>query len=161
MKTSTIITVVLAFATITYNANAKILSFVVSQEEKQNQSLNQDQNPNQSDTTNRVEPIKTIDVMPKFKGGSLMEYRQWVSSRLKYPIEAFNRNIEGKVLVQFVVEKDGSIGDIAFRQTSHQMFADEVHRVLLLSPKWEPGMNNGKVVRVQFVLPFEFRLRGR
>jgi protein TonB len=95
-----------------------------------------------------------IDEIPRFPGG-LDNYLQ---VNLKYPAEAKSKNIEGKVFLRFVVEKDGSLTDIkVLRSLSPDCNAEAV-RVMKACPKWRPGILNGKPVRVAFTVPIEFQL---
>lgn len=98
-----------------------------------------------------------VDKMPEYPGGvdALMDY---LRGNLKYPESAKNNKQEGRVFVQFVVEKDGSLSSFTvLRGVSDELDAEAI-RVLKAMPKWKPGMNDGKPVRVQFVMPFNFKL---
>jgi TonB family protein len=95
--------------------------------------------------------------MPEFPGGEkgLMEY---VSNNVKYPEEAKNKNIAGRVFVSFVVEKDGSINEVKVLRGIGGGCDEEAVRVIKSMPKWKPGKQNGKPVRVNFQMPFVFKL---
>ena len=97
------------------------------------------------------------DEMPKFPGGldGLMEY---LSSNIVYPPVAAEKNIQGKVLVQFVVEKDGSVGEIKILRSVDINLDYEAIRLCKGMPKFEPGLVNGQPVRVWFTLPVNFKL---
>ena len=100
-----------------------------------------------------------VDVMPEYPGGTTAMF-DFIQKNVKYPESAKDKGIEGKVYVQFVVEKDGSISNIeVLRGVSEDIDAEAV-RVVKAMPKWKPGMNEGKPVRVQFTLPFNFKLSG-
>lgn len=94
-----------------------------------------------------------IDVMPKFQEGGIDVFSDWVGSRLKYP----DKNVEGEVIVQFVVLSDGTLSDIEILRSPDQAFSEEVIRVLNTSPRWTPGIKEGKNVSVTFMLPIEFK----
>jgi TonB family protein len=105
-------------------------------------------------------PLFNAEVMPKFQGGGLTEFRKWVSERLVYPKEAQDGNITGKVTVRFIIEKDGSLTNIEEIASPSKLLTDEVARVLRQSPKWSPGMQGGKPVRIFYILPIDFSLKG-
>lgn len=98
------------------------------------------------------------DRLPLFRGGGLDKFREWFSSRLRYPVGAVSQSIEGRALATFVIERDGSMGEITLLEASDSMFGETVVRLLEKSPKWEPGYLSGEPVRVQFTLPVLFRL---
>lgn len=108
---------------------------------------------------NASEALNIADVMPRFPGGEqkMMEY---ISKQIRYPKEARDKKIEGRVVVGFVVKKDGSITDVAIRKGVSPELNDEAVRVVAGMPKWTPGMENGEAVDVKYVLPVTFRLTG-
>ena len=100
-----------------------------------------------------------VDVMPEYPGGINAMY-EFIQKNLKYPESAKKKGIEGRVFVQFVVEKDGSLSSFqVLRGVSDDIDAEAV-RVLKMMPNWKPGMMNGKPVRVNFTMPFKFQLTG-
>lgn len=96
-----------------------------------------------------------VEQMPKFLEGSV---QKWISQNVKYPAEAIEKKIEGKVYVQFIVEKDGSIGDVKIVRGANQLLENEALRVIKSMPKWRPGTQKGKNVRVSYTLPVNFSL---
>jgi TonB family protein len=105
------------------------------------------------------EIYQVVEQMPEFKGGmqALMKY---LTSNINYPQEAKDKNIQGKSLIRFVVEKDGSITDVEVaRSSGNDLLDQESVRVVKSMPKWNPGKQKGKVVRTRFVLPVMFRLQ--
>lgn len=84
----------------------------------------------------------------------------FISKNVKYPKESKEKGIEGRVYVQFVVEKDGSLNEITVLRGVSEDIDAEAIRVVKAMPNWKPGMNEGKTVRVQYVLPFNFKLTG-
>ncbi|EHQ24582.1 energy transducer TonB [Mucilaginibacter paludis] len=94
---------------------------------------------------------------PTFPGGN-EELNKFLSNNLKYPELAVKNNIKGRVYAQFVVEKDGSLSNFKAVNDPGSGLAEEALRVLKLSPKWNAGMQNGKVVRVQYTVPVRFAL---
>ena len=105
------------------------------------------------------QPFVKVEQMPSFKGGDLMTFRNWVMERIRYPQIAQENNITGRVLLQFVVERDGSLTNIQVLQTPDSSLSDEAIRVLKTSPKWTPGKQGNKTVRVKYTLPVEFRIQ--
>ena len=99
-----------------------------------------------------------VESMPTFQGGDLNGYRNWVQSQLQYPAEAKEKGIKGRVIFSFVVEKDGSVSNFDALQAPDKILVDEVERVFKLTPKWEPGKQNGNAVRVKFTVPIVFML---
>jgi TonB family protein len=94
---------------------------------------------------------------PQFKGGLDALYR-YLGNHIIYPEEARKRGIQGRVILKFVVEKDGSITDITVLKSPANDLAEEAVNVLKRSPKWMPGMQRGRAVRVQYTLPVNFSL---
>jgi TonB family protein len=98
-----------------------------------------------------------VDVPPSFVGGE-QAFSKFLSRTLKYPQVAKDENIQGLVVITFVVEKDGTLTNINVLRAPHVSMAKEATRVLALSPAWKPGIQNGKPVRVQYSLPITFGL---
>ena len=105
------------------------------------------------------EPFLVVDTPPQFNGGDINEFRRWVQMNVKYPAEALGKNIYGKVLVTFVIEKDGSVGNAEIFKSPDKSLADEVLRVIGKSPKWTPGKQRGEAVRVKFGMPVDFAVQ--
>jgi TonB family protein len=96
--------------------------------------------------------------MPEFKGGITAFYR-FLGKTLRYPSEAFTHNIQGRVNVSFIVEKDGSLTSVkVFGDSPAQVLSDEAIRVVKLSPNWNPGIKYGRPVRVTYTVPVVFTL---
>lgn len=100
-----------------------------------------------------------VEKMPSFMGGDLATFRNWVMSKLRYPQIAQENGISGRVFLEFVVEKDGSLTKIRVLQSPDQSLSDEAVRVLKLSPKWTPGQQRSQSVRVKYTLPVDFRIQ--
>ena len=98
-----------------------------------------------------------VEKMPSFVGGNEAFY-EFVGKNLKYPAQARRMGIEGKVFVQFVVDKDGSLSEIAVVRGIGAGCDEEVERIIHKSPLWNPGKQRGVPVRVRMVLPITFRL---
>ena len=97
------------------------------------------------------------DEKPTFDGGDLMKFVYWVSSQVKYPEEAISKEISGRVLVEFFVEKDGSVTFSQVLKSPHEALSNEVERVIKLSPKWTPAIEDGKPVRTKYCIPIVFK----
>ena len=98
-----------------------------------------------------------VDVRPTFPGGDekLME---WISQHLQYPQNAYNSNIQGRVIVQFLVKKDGSVGNAKIIRSVFPTLDEEALRVVATLPKFKPAILDGKSVEYWFTLPIIFRL---
>jgi TonB family protein len=98
-----------------------------------------------------------VEQMPEFKGGegALMKF---ISTNIKYPINARNENIEGRVIVSFVVTFEGKVTDLKVLRDIGGGCGDEALRVLKLSPDWKPGKQNGRPVNTKMVVPINFHL---
>lgn len=103
-------------------------------------------------------PFLTVEKMPSFQGGDLMTFRSWVAENMKYPQEAVEKKISGRVLVQFVVNEEGQVTEVKALQSPHALLSNEAIRVVNSSPRWEPGVQKGEKVSVRFVLPVDFAL---
>lgn len=103
-------------------------------------------------------PFVTAEQMPSFRGGDLNTFRSWVNDRLRYPAVAQENGIQGKVIVQFVIERDGSLTNIQVMRTPDKLLSDEAIRVLNTSPKWEPGRQRNMPVRIRYTLPIDFTI---
>jgi len=109
--------------------------------------------PNQIDT---VYPY--VPKWAAFPGGD-EALRGWLYKRIKYPMEAQERNIQGKVFVKFIVRYDGSIDKIGIAKSVHPLLDNEAIRLVKAMPKWIPAQKNGKNVSSYFTLPITFALK--
>lgn len=103
--------------------------------------------------------VPRAEVMPRFGTGDIPAFRKWVMERLKYPVEALEKGIQGRVVLEFVVERDGSVDNIRTLQTCDRQLAAEAVRVVASSPAWTPGKDKGEHVRVRMTIPIDFRIR--
>ena len=112
--------------------------------------------PPKHEEDNKV--FEVVEQMPSFPGGyaALM---QWLGSNMKYPTIAAENNVQGRVIVQFVVEKDGSITDVHVAKSVDPSLDKEASRVVKAMPKWIPGKQNSSPVRVRFTVPVTFKLQ--
>lgn len=101
-----------------------------------------------------------VEQKPTFKGNDPgQEFGKWVFSQLKYPEEAIKNQIQGRVILQFTIAKDGNVKDITVaRSSGSKILDDEAVRIVSMSPQWEPGMQNGEPVNVRFTFPIVFKL---
>ena len=105
------------------------------------------------------EPFLISETMPSFQGGDLNKFRNWLASRVRHPQIALENGIQGRVVARFVIEKDGSLTNIQILQSPDYSLSEEVIRVLNQSPKWSPGKQRDRVVRVTFTIPVDFRIQ--
>ena len=98
-----------------------------------------------------------VEVMPQFPGGQIAMLK-YLMKNIKYPEQAMKEGIQGRVTVRFIVEKDGSISDVKPILSVHPLLNKEAVRVVESMPKWSPGKQNGKPVRVRFNVPVMFKL---
>ena len=101
----------------------------------------------------------TAETMPSFMGGDLGVFRNWVQKQLNYPPIAQENGIQGKVIIQFVVEKDGRLTNVQVLSTPDRSLSEEAVRVLQLSPRWSPGKQRNQPVRIKYTLPVDFRIQ--
>ena len=99
-----------------------------------------------------------VEEMPSFPGGqgALMQY---LASNIKYPVVAQENGVQGRVIVSFVVERDGSISDVKVARSVDPSLDREAQRVVKSMPRWSPGKQNGSTVRVKYTVPVVFRLQ--
>ena len=98
-----------------------------------------------------------VDEMPSFPGG-LEELYKWIGSNVQYPEVAWENGIEGRVILKFIVEKDGSLRDSTVIHSVHPMLDREALRLVGQMPKWNPGKRAGIPVRVRYCLPIKFKV---
>lgn len=106
----------------------------------------------------KEEAFNVVENMPEFPGGTEAMIA-FISSNIKYPADAAKKKVDGRVLVNFIVEKDGSISEVKVVKPGFPSLDAEAVRVVKAMPNWKPGMQRGQVVRVQFTMPIEFRLQ--
>lgn len=94
------------------------------------------------------------EFMPQFNG----DLGKWLGKNLKYPVRAQEAGVQGKVYIEFIIERDGSITDAKVIRSVHPDLDKEALRVVNSMPKWKPGMQRDKAVRVKFTIPISFRL---
>lgn len=102
------------------------------------------------------EAFLIVEEMPRFMGGDINKFRQWVMRRAIYPEEAISNNIKGTVVLTFIVEKDGSVSNVTIVKAVHPLLDDEAKRVISSSPRWSPGLQRGLAVRVRYSIALIF-----
>ena len=105
-----------------------------------------------------LESTAALDRYPTFKGKDANAFSPWVTARLRYPKEAEQARIEGTVVVKFVVGTNGGVQEVEVVEGVHPAIDAEAVRVIKSSPKWKPGMKDGKPVRVTYTYPVIFAL---
>ena len=103
--------------------------------------------------------FEVVEQMPEFPNGGMAGLMQYLSKNIKYPTIAQENGTQGRVTVQFVVNRDGSIVDAKVLRGVDPYLDKEAIRVISSMPKWKPGMQRGKAVRVKFTVPVMFRLQ--
>ncbi len=102
--------------------------------------------------------LDVCDQMPQFKGGdvALMDF---IRTSISYPKDAAEQGLQGRVVLRFIIEKDGTISNCEILKSASLSLDTEALRVVNSMPQWIPGKHKGKVVRVRYVLPVTFRLQ--
>ena len=100
-----------------------------------------------------------VEDMPKFKGGDINKFRDWVQKRVRYPELAAENGIQGRVFITFVVETNGTVSGVTVTRSVDQLLDDAAMEAVSASPKWEPGMQRGRPVRVRYSIPIIFQLQ--
>jgi len=96
--------------------------------------------------------------MPRFKGGDINKFREWVQKKTKYPETATVNGVQGKVYIIFVIEMDGSVSNVKVARGVDPLIDDEALKSVKSSPKWTPGKHKGKAVRVSYFIAVNFEL---
>lgn len=97
-----------------------------------------------------------VEVMPTFRGGGLEKFRDWIQKTTNYPQAAFDRKLKGKVVLTFIVEKDGTVTNVTVLQGVDPLLDDAAVKAIAGSPKWTPGLQRGEPARVRFMIPLNF-----
>jgi len=144
---------------VTYKGNARRLSSSSNETAASlNLSLNSVTTVNEEVEEIEEEIFTVVEVQPQFPGGEDSLYN-FIYSNLRYPQVAKDNAIEGRVFLTFVVEKDGSITNVKIIRDIGGGCGHEAKRVVEMMPKWIPGKQNGKPVRVQFNMPIRFEVQ--
>jgi TonB family protein len=100
-----------------------------------------------------------LETQPKFPGGT-QNFLKFLAANIKYPADDRKNNVQGRVVIQFVIEKDGSLTNVKAIRGPSEAMSEEAVRVLSTSPKWNPGIQDGRPVRAQYTVPVNFTLGG-
>ena len=104
------------------------------------------------------EVFVVVEDEPLFQGKNWDTFPAWVMQNIKYPENARRNNIQGRVMIEFIIEKDGSLSNIRVLSDTDEELNQEAIRVIQSSPKWTPGKQRRQPVRVRFQIPVTFRL---
>lgn len=104
-------------------------------------------------------PFQFVEEKPSFQGGDANTFSKWVQSRLVYPEIAKENGVQGRVTLQFTVEKDGSVTNVKVLRGVDSSLDKEAVRVVQSSPKWKPGKQRDRTVKVTYTFPVMFQLR--
>lgn len=117
--------------------------------------INEDLSRPSSSADDDVLPV--CEVQPEYPGGS-QALMKFIAENLRYPAACADKGIQGRVTLSFIIEKDGSISNIEELRSPDPLLTQEATRVLSSMPNWTPGMQDGKAVRVKYIIPFTFHL---
>ena len=101
--------------------------------------------------------IRVVEDLPQFPGGAA-EFMKWLTKNLKYPATAQQQKVKGRVVAEFIVNKDGSVTDLQLVEHLNLACDNEVLRVLRMMPNWEPGLMNAKPCRTKVCIPVVFNM---
>lgn len=104
-------------------------------------------------------PFQLVEEKPSFNGGDANEFSKWVNSRLVYPEIAKDNGVQGRVTLQFTVNADGSVSNVKVLRGVDSSLDKEAVRVVSSSPKWKPGKQRDRAVKVTYTFPVIFQLR--
>ena len=104
-------------------------------------------------------PFQLVEEKPSFQGGDANQFSKWVNSRLVYPEIAKENGVQGRVTLQFTVEKDGTVTKVKVLRGVDPSLDKEAVRVVSMSPKWKPGKQRDRAVPVTYTFPVIFQLR--
>lgn len=147
-------------AAFSVDAQNRIVKGKIEMAKKSRKGTTQNHSTNQTPRRQKVqdEPIYAqVEEIAQFPGG-MTALMTWLASNIRYPENAVNNRVMGKVLVKFVVEIDGSIGDVEIIKGVDEDLDNEALRVVRAMPNWIPGKLSGRTVRSYFNLPINFRL---
>lgn len=140
----------------------ELMSMVAEKEREESGSVDlsnqsQENSLQRGEVSSEEGVFDVVERMPEFPGGNQALFK-YLSTNIKYPVVAEENGIQGRVVVTFVVEKDGSISHTQVEKSVDPSLDKEAIRVVLSMPLWKPGIQKGKPVRVKYTLPITFRL---
>jgi TonB family protein len=132
---------------------------VASDSTKNSESVKQNNNSSaEISVKDENVPFAVVDEKPKFQGGDYNEFTKWVNSKIKYPEAAIKDSIQGRIIVQFVIDKSGNMKNVNIIKKVHPALDAEALSVIRSSPAWTPGKQKNKPVDVLFQFPVVFKL---
>jgi protein TonB len=134
------------------------LTTALAMEKKKTKSPKETQEQTTEAVANGEPILKEAVQMPTFRGGNTALINYFITN-LKYPQGARAANAQGRVFVNFVVEKDGSVSNVELTRGVHPLLDMEAVRLVRSMPKWIPGKQDGKLVRVSYTIPINFHLQ--
>lgn len=126
------------------------------QEVEKIEKAEEEAKPEVVDMYNEPVDFRVVEDLPQFPGGAA-EFVKWLTKNLKYPESAAKRKVRGKVVAQFIVNKDGSVSDLELKEKLDPTCDQEVMRVLKMMPNWQAGMMNAQPCRTKVCIPIVFR----
>ena len=115
--------------------------------------------PEEETIEEEASPFQLVEEKPSFNGGDANEFSKWVNSRLVYPEIAKENGVQGRVTLQFTVNADGSVSNVKVLRGVDSSLDKEAVRVVSSSPKWKPGKQRDRAVKVTYTFPVIFQLR--
>ena len=113
----------------------------------------------EEEDTDEVIPMVIVETKPSFNGGDANEFSRWVNSRLVYPETARELGVQGRVTLQFTIGTDGRVSGVRVLKGADPLLDEEAVRVVSSSPKWTPGRQRDRAVKVSYTFPVIFQLR--
>jgi len=104
-------------------------------------------------------PMVLVETKPTFNGGDANDFSKWVNARLVYPERAREMGVQGRVTLQFTIGTDGKVFDVKVLKGADPLLDQEAMRVVASSPRWSPGKQRDRAVKVSYTLPVVFRLK--
>ena len=145
------------------NDNIKVDDIMINTEDDVNYGVDiQDYVEEQREETvdeEEIIPFAIVEQKPMFLGGDANTFTKWVNDRLNYPDVCKENGIQGRVMVQFTVNTDGTVTDVRIVSTPDPELGNEAKRVVKMSPKWTPGKQRDRALKVVYTFPVFFQLR--
>ena len=113
--------------------------------------------PTLEDDPNNPLHFQVVERLPEFPGGP-KELMKWLTKNLRYPQQALTRKQQGEVMVQFIINRDGTLTDFKVTKSAGTALDNEALRVMRMMPKWTPGEEHGKKCRTLFIIPVVFKI---
>ena len=117
----------------------------------------QQEQPEVVDMYDEPVDIRVVEDLPQFPGGAA-EFMKWLTKNLRYPASAQSQQVKGRVVAQFIINRDGSVTDLEVTEHLNRACDNEVLRVLRMMPKWQPGLMDAKPCRTKVCIPVVFNL---